>query len=374
MFSLVRSGFVVEASGFVKRLPAADARGVETAVRAFFASQSATDAAPALVVGALPFRPDAAPFLYQPESAQYGVNLGHATLANGCVPDAEWTVSQVSECPSGPDYANAVRQALARMADRSAGPLDKVVLARSLELSVEGVINPDILLKRMAIDPIVSAFQLDMEGFSGIAGHSFVGATPELLVARKGLSVRSHPLAGSAARHADKAADDAAAQELLSSEKDIREHGYVVQAIMDTLAPLCSELSAPEGVALLATQTMWHLGTRIEGTLKSADMPSAAGLAALLHPTPAVGGYPQAPALDLIRAVETHDRGFYAGAVGWVDGSGDGEWYVALRCADIQPNRVVLNAGAGIVLGSDPDAEMRETGAKFGAMLQAFGA
>lgn len=373
MFKISRKGFAVSASGFGEHVQASNAGEVEAGVKALFAAQH--PAAPAIIVGALPFSPDAKPFLYQPASAQWGASDDAAASVPSCTEaKAGWTVNAVTEMPSGQDYAAAVRTALSRMADPSLPALNKVVLSRSLELAVSGKIDPDVLLKRMVCDPIVSAFQMDMEQSSGIAGHSFVGATPELLIARRGLSITSHPLAGSATRQADNAADQAAATALLASEKDTREHGYVVQAIMDTLAPLCSELSAPEGVSLLATQTMWHLGTRIAGTLKEKDAPSAAGLAALLNPTPAVGGYPRQPALDLIRAVETRDRGFYAGAVGWVDGTGDGEWYVALRCADIQPTRVILNAGAGIVLGSDPEAEMRETGAKFGAMLRAFGA
>jgi isochorismate synthase len=118
---------------------------------------------------------------------------------------------------------------------------------------------------------------------------------------------------------------------------------------------------------------MWHLGTRIEGRLKQADMPSAAGLAALLHPTPAVGGFPRERALEVIRELEPTGRGFYAGAVGWCDQTGDGEWHVALRCAELRPGRLTLHSGAGIVEGSEPTEEAAETSAKFVAILDALG-
>lgn len=200
-----------------------------------------------------------------------------------------------------------------------------------------------------------------------------VGASPELLISRRGAAILSHPLAGSARRSPDLTEDEAAAQALLTSDKDRREHGLVVEAIMDLLAPWCSDLRAPPGPALVSTRTMWHLGTRIEGRLRRPDEGSAAELAALLHPTPAVCGSPRDRAAELIRELEAYDRSFYAGAVGWTNAVGDGAWYVALRCAEVCGREARLYAGAGIVEGSDPAAEADETSGKFQAVLRALG-
>lgn len=141
---------------------------------------------------------------------------------------------------------------------------------------------------------------------------------------------------------------------------------------MDRLAPWCHALAAPEGTTLHATQTMWHLGTRIEGRLKDSDVPAAL-IAADLQPTPAVCGTPREAAAQLIAELEPRPRGHYAGAVGWTKGNGDGAFYVALRCAEVSGNTLRLFAGAGIVPGSDPQSERAETGAKFATFLNALG-
>ena len=185
--------------------------------------------------------------------------------------------------------------------------------------------------------------------------------------------MRSHPLAGSARRSNDTAADQAAADSLDHSDKDHREHALVVEAILDILAPHCRQLTAPSQPELMGTQTMWHLGTHIEGKLKRPDEVSAAELAAALHPTPAVAGSPRKAATDLIHRLEGYERGFYAGAVGWTDMAGDGVWYVSLRCAEVAGAEARLYAGAGVVEGSTPEGEAAETSAKFQAMLRAFG-
>lgn len=199
-----------------------------------------------------------------------------------------------------------------------------------------------------------------------------MGGTPELLLDKRGAEILSHPLAGSARRSTDAREDRAAAEALAGSEKDQREHALVVEFILDTLAPLCRTLGAPEGTCITSTGSMWHLGTRIAGRLRDKDQPAPV-LAACLHPTPAVCGLPRDPAAELIRQLEPVQRDFYAGAVGWCDARGDGAWHVAIRCAELQGTHARLYAGAGIVPGSDPDSETRETGAKFGAMLSAFG-
>src|SRR5699024_542201 len=141
----------------------------------------------------------------------------------------------------------------------------------------------------------------------------------------------------SAARSGDPAVDHDRTRRLLGSGKDRREHRYVVEAIADTLAPLCRNLHVPDEPDLQATASMWHLRTRIEGELRNsvpdamADNASAA-LAALLHPTPAVCGTPRMAAMNLIETLETQERGFYAGTFGWCDAAGNGDWHLALRC------------------------------------------
>ena len=122
---------------------------------------------------------------------------------------------------------------------------------------------------------------------------------------------------------------------------------------------------------LAETPNVWHLSTRIRGSLR-APAPSALDLVAALHPTPAVGGTPPAVALDLLHQLENFDRGAYAGPVGWVDAAGDGTWAIALRCAVLRGSTATLYAGAGIVADSDSSAELAETERKFRAFLDAL--
>ncbi|GAC59008.1 putative isochorismate synthase, partial [Gordonia hirsuta DSM 44140 = NBRC 16056] len=207
----------------------------------------------------------------------------------------------------------------------------------------------------------------------GPAGRWLIGASPELLVRRRGDIVTCHPYAGSAARHSDPAADRAAADSLAASDKDLREHAFVVDDLRDRLAPLCTELSAPARPSLMATGEMWHLATPIRGVLRDRDV-TALDLAALLSPTPAVCGTPRAAAARLIEELEG-PREFYAGTVGWCDAAGDGEWLVSIRCLELATDHRHIRtwAGGGIVTGSDPDAEVAETDAKFRTVRRALG-
>jgi isochorismate synthase len=203
------------------------------------------------------------------------------------------------------------------------------------------------------------------------ATGTIVGASPELLVSRFGREVRSNPLAGSAARAGDPAEDRENGERLLASAKDHEEHAIVVEAIARTLEPRCRELSWDREPVLLETPNVWHLSTRFRGLLRG-PAPSALDLVRELHPTPAVAGEPRDAALAAIERLEPFDRGAYAGPVGWVDASGDGEWAIALRCAELQDDRATLYAGAGIVADSDPADEVDETDRKFRAFLDAL--
>lgn len=318
-----------------------------------------------LIGGALPFDRDAGDELWQ---ARRGAPQLPAMRKSG----PPVTQATLRAEPSADAYAASVSAALAGIAR---GDLAKVVLARTLLVEADRPFPQTEILHRIARDPSVTAFMVPLpEPQPSPGGRALIGATPELLVQKSGASVVSHPLAGSAARHADPAADRAARQTLEASDKDRREHAIVVEDILDRLSPLCRNLARPAAPEVAATASMWHLGTRIEGQLKDPSMPSVL-IASILHPTPAVCGVPVADAARLIRRLEPVARDFYAGAVGWcdLDGQGDGAWFVAIRCADITGATARLFAGAGIVAGSDPAEEAAETGAKFGAMLGILG-
>lgn len=359
------------ATGLARRLPPGPAATLGERVRRFFAETrpSGHPVSPRVLVGALPFDREAEDRLFLPE------RVSNTPWPLG-EPDAPapraWRATPE---PSRAAYEAAVARALEAIAASRDGdrPLDKVVLSRSLKLEADVPIDAFALWRALRADPAATRFITPL-GRTG-DGHMrrLIGASPELLASRRGDAVLSHPLAGSAPRSTDLSADEAAARSLSASAKDRREHAVVVAEIMDRLAPHCRELSAPPEPALVSTRTMWHLGTRIEGRLKAPEALSAAALAALLHPTPAVAGAPRDRAVELIGELEGYDRGFYAGAVGWTDESGDGAWYVSLRCAEVAGRCARLYAGAGVVEGSDPAAEAAETSAKLRAVLQALG-
>lgn len=272
-------------------------------------------------------------------------------------------------------YGEAVAEALRLMQSGTTdeAPLRKIVLARTLAVTTSRPIPPEQLMAQLGEDPAITAFRVALpHGAGQAAARWLVGATPELLLEKRGGQILSYPLAGSARRSNDPMVDAAACSDLAQSDKDRREHAMVVEYILDTLAPWCRNLGCPDGTGLTCTRSMWHLGTRITGELRDDQVPSVV-LAAALHPTPAVCGLPRDRAATLIDQLEPVARDYYAGAVGWCDSRGDGAWQVAIRCAELAGNRARLFAGAGIVPGSCPKAETAETGSKFAALLRAFG-
>ena len=330
-------------------------------------AEAVRDGAPPYLVGALPFRDDAEAWLVVP-----------AAIAAG-PPLQEWTDDQAERAlhgepcataaPPPEAYARRVAGALASLAP--SGAVEKVVLARALDL--RGA-EPDVraILGRLAAsDPWGNHFAVALPP-GGDGERTLVGSSPETLVRRTGRTVESLPLAGSAARHHDPVEDARRAAALMDSEKDRREHAVVVRAVADALAPLCDRLEVPPGPTLVRTSAMWHLATRVRGRLADPRTTSLA-LVAALHPTPAVCGRPAGEARVLIDRREGADRGFYSGAVGWEDATGDGEWAVAIRCGEVEGDHIRLWAGAGVVAGSDPRAELSETTAKFGTLLAALG-
>jgi isochorismate synthase len=271
--------------------------------------------------------------------------------------------------PSAFAYVAAVEEAGRRIAR---GELSKVVLSRALELSLEQPISRALLLRRLLLQNRGGfAFALDV-GASASDARVLIGVSPELLLQKRGQHVFTNPLAGSRPRGRERAEDEALASELLSSRKDLHEHRLVVEAVIEALRPWCSALTIPEGPSLVSTPSMWHLSSAISGELRDRGCSSLA-LAQALHPTPAVCGQPRAQAERAIHQLEGFERGLFAGAVGYCDSEGDGEWAVSLRCAELTPHTVRVFAGAGIVAGSEPWSEFDETSAKMGTMLRALG-
>jgi menaquinone-specific isochorismate synthase len=242
------------------------------------------------------------------------------------------------------------------------GRLTKVVLARDVMLEADRPLDVHAILLRLRAT-FGSSYRYSIDGF--------VGASPELLVARQGDVVRSHPLAGTAPRTGDPATDARTAAQLIASTKDQVEHRVVIEVVHDTLLPWCSYLDWEAEPSIVTVANVQHLGTLVEGRL-SQPWPNVLDLVAALQPTPALGGHPRADALAMIAELESFDRGRYGGPVGWVDADGNGQWAVGIRCAEIEGRSARLFAGVGVVAGSDPDAELAETQAKLQAMLSAI--
>lgn len=272
---------------------------------------------------------------------------GTVTFADGALTPLQWRAA----------VADAIRRI-------EAGQVDKVVLARDLVASTEHPLDPRWVLHRLAQRyPGCWTFSVD----------GLLGATPEMLVRREKGLVTSRVLAGTIRRTGDDDHDLANAASLARSSKDLEEHEYAVRSVADALAPHCTSMNVPEAPFVLHLANVMHLATDVTGVL--ADHTTSLDLAAALHPSAAVCGTPTAAAGTLIERVERMDRDRYAGPVGWLDSTGDGEWGIALRCARVDPDderRLRLFAGCGIVAGSDPDAELAESGAKLVPMRDAL--
>jgi menaquinone-specific isochorismate synthase len=260
---------------------------------------------------------------------------------------------------SAPEWEQAVGEAVHRITHSA--DLRKVVLARDLHASADIPIDPRVLLRWLAAR---------YPGCYTFACDGLVGATPELLIGKDGWEVSSLVLAGTTPRGATQAEDSDLARAMLGSAKENEEHEYAAASLRDTLSPLCAAMYVAPRPELIRLPNVQHLGTRVRGTLAAAR--SALALVAAVHPTAAVGGTPTAAAVEVIRELESMDRERYAGPVGWVDADGNGEWCIALRCAQLDGNRARLFAGCGIVAGSNPAAELAETESKLRPMRNAL--
>jgi menaquinone-specific isochorismate synthase len=273
-----------------------------------------------------------------------------AHAATAPAPEVRWSDGTVT----GPAHMRAVAEAVAAI---RAGRLSKVVLARDLFAHAAQPIDVTAVLARLA-DRFPSCYTFACSGL--------VGATPELLIRRIGGEISSLVLAGTIAN--DGTASDA--DRLLASVKDREEHAYAADMVRAALAPLCGDLHVPAEPRLLRLANLIHLATPISGHLDQRR--SVLDVLAALHPTPAVGGTPTRAAIEVIRELEAMERGRYAGPVGWIDANGDGEWGIALRCAEIDGRHARLFAGGGIVADSDPEVELAETQTKLRAMRYAL--
>jgi len=252
---------------------------------------------------------------------------------------------------------------IAAATDRiGAGEMSKVVLAREVS-----AISP-------AAHDVGAVFGALREQFPscfcfccGTPEAAFIGASPELLLRRSGASVSTVALAGSTRRSSDPAVDDHLGEQLLRSDKDRREHTIVAERIARLLRPHAVWVEAAPEPEIVKVANIQHMATPIVAQL--AEPRSAVELAGILHPTPAVGGEPSAAAASAIAELEQMDRGWYAGPVGWMDATEDGEFCVALRSALIRDREARLYAGVGVVAGSDPATELAETEIKLGALL-----
>jgi menaquinone-specific isochorismate synthase len=286
------------------------------------------------------------------------------TIDDPYLEEKNYTLTWGEGSRSAVSWQGAVANAVRRI---QSGELDKVVLARDVQAVASEPIDIRRVMAKLAENyPKTWIFAID----------NLVGATPELLVRlSKGL-VTSRVLAGTIRRTGDDEHDLALAASLARSSKDLEEHDYAVRSVADALTPFCSSININESPFVLHLANVMHLATDVNGVLAdSLSTRDSLYLVQALHPTAAVCGTPTDTARDLISEIEGLNRGRYAGPVGWIDAKGDGEWGIALRCAEISeedPRKIRLFAGCGIVAGSLPEGELAESQAKLLPMRDAL--
>jgi menaquinone-specific isochorismate synthase len=281
-----------------------------------------------------------------PESpAQY--SQGSFTFGDGSISTSAWK--------------ERVAEAIKRI---DSSQVDKVVLARDLVAESTTKVETIAILKKLAAEyPSTWTFAVD----------GLVGATPELLLRLSRGMVTSRVLAGTIPKTGNDEKDLALAASLARSSKDLEEHEYAVRSVADALEPFCSSTNVPESPFVLHLANVMHLATDVTGALiESKQRVDAFSLLQSLHPSAAVCGTPRNIAFDIISEVEGMNRGRYAGPVGWIDASGDGELGIALRSGQITDRQIRIFAGCGIVAGSNPEKELEESNAKMIAMRSAL--
>ncbi|AJD96208.1 isochorismate synthase EntC [Salmonella enterica] len=350
-------------------------------LRQQFAEAKSQGIANPILVGAIPFDTRQPSSLFIPMAWQSFSRQQKQRTARYFTDHQSLTVTARKAIPE----QDAFEAMVARAAMLTATPdVDKVVLSRLIDITTDVAVDSGALLERLvAQNPVSYNFHVPLAD-----GGVLLGASPELLLRKEGerfsslplpeLLLRkegerfsSLPLAGSARRQPDDVLDREAGNRLLASQKDRHEHELVTQAMKQILRDRSTELQLPSSPQLITTPTLWHLGTPFEGKANAGE--NALTLACLLHPTPALSGFPHQAAKKLIAELEPFDRELFGGIVGWCDAEGNGEWVVTIRCAKLHGNQVRLFAGAGIVPASSPVGEWRETGVKLSTMLNVFG-
>ena len=290
------------------------------------------------------------------------VQLRLAGLRTGALPlldPAPTGAVAVASVAAPGAFEEAVASAVQRI---RAGDLEKVVLAREVRAEAPRAYDPAAIFGALR-ELFPSCFSFCV----GTPEAAFLGASPELLVRRRGAGAQTVALAGSTRRSADPAVDDHLGEQLRQSPKNGIEHAIVVRRIERTLRPHAVWVETGGEPELIRVANIQHLATPIHAQL--AEPRSAVELAGLLHPTPAIGGEPRDKALAAIPELEQRDRGWYAGAIGWMDAAEDGDFCVGIRSALLRDRTAHVFAGNGIVADSDPAEELAETELKLGAML-----
>jgi len=323
----------------------------------------------------LPFDRNAPGELQIPEFLLTQTKSGHAWLTvlegssgwremlDGVVDPTQETQSlrSLTYQPTPEEYAHNVALAVEILRRKE---IVKIVLARAVLGSVPDVIDAAAILQRLRHrEPICTLYS-----FPTSDGRRYVGASPELLVRRSGDEIQCHPLAGTITLPPNVAPDDYETW-LLGSTKNLHEHGVVVDEIVKNLANVYDDINADAEPTIVALRTVAHLGTWITAKSPEANAPDALEVLRMLHPTAAVGGIPRESAYELLCRLEEHDRGHYAGPIGWIDEQGDGEWWIGIRGVLLKGREFEAWAGAGIVSESDPSAEREETKDKLAAVL-----
>jgi len=278
-------------------------------------------------------------------------------------PEFEENILQSKEEYQPLEWTQSVGQAIDKM---KGNQLDKVVLNRTMQATFTNDINSTKVIYSLEATRNVNyifSYQLD--------DHVFISATPERLIQKKDNCVYSMCLAGSAGKGLTVEENEKNGKWLINDLKNRHEHDFVVKYIKNTLKSFCEELNIPMYPRIMATKSLLHLFTPVEGVLH--QHVSLIDLVKALHPTPALGGFPKKEACQLIAELEPLERGWYGAPFGWIDANGNGDFAVGIRSALIKQNEAKLFAGCGVVESSNPEEEYKETGIKFLPMLNALG-
>jgi menaquinone-specific isochorismate synthase len=244
--------------------------------------------------------------------------------------------------------------------------MEKVVLSRSHHVKVGSdfkVVSAMQVLRNAYPNCISFCFSFPGKGI-------FFGATPERLIRLNNGFVQTEALAGTIGRGNNMEEDRILAESLLRSHKEREEHSLVLDQILRKLSPAIGNIEYPTTPQIMKLKNVQHLQTPISGELN--ENKTVLDLVSRLHPTSAVAGTPTSEAMEVICEMESHDRGWYSGPIGWLDEKGDGEFYVALRSALVKDEEAHVFSGGGIVAESHPDKEWDETELKLQPIISAL--